>query len=349
MKINIILFTLLASMFVGRASAQVEQDDMYFNSKDRVKLRESQKVSELAMASARKKVQQEEDELNNPKDTYSARNVNPEYTSRAHSKGAQEDEQDYYVNNYRYNQAQQFNNWNNNFNNWYGNSWYRNSYWGPSVNAWNSPYYGYYDSFNSPWYDPYWSQNGWSGSFSFYHGSSWNYGWGGNYNYWNRPYSPGWNSYYSNAYWNNYRHPSTIVVINNNESAGRGVTYGKRPTRGSAIVSNRSETRTRSTVVNPNGRQPDNSGGRIRTQQSEYYNRSWRNPNTNSTPPASSDSRTSTQYNRPNHNWNNNNWNSHNSGGRTYSAPSQSNSSYNSGSSSRTSGSGSNGRTRGGN
>jgi hypothetical protein len=357
MKTRVILFSIVLSVMGSAAFAQVEQDDMYFNSKDRAKLRESRKTADLALASNRKKEKQEEDELNNPKDTYSARNVNPEFTSRSHSKSAQEDEEDYFVNNYQYSgnqfsNAGQYNNWNNNYNNWYGNSWYRNNYWSPSINAWNSPYYGYYDSFNSPWYDPYWSQNGWSSSFSFYYGSNWNYGWGGNYNYWNRPYCPGWNSYYSsNAYWNSYRYPSTIVVINNNESAGRGVSYGKRPTRGSSIVSNRNESRSRQSISNP----PDNnSGGRSssngRTQSGEYYNRSWRY--NNSQPATTQDSRSNTQNNRPNSNWsnsNNNSWNN-SSNERTYTAPSRSNSSSDGGgtrTNSGSSGSGSNGRTRG--
>lgn len=356
MKIKVILFSLVLSMVAGGAFAQVEQDDMYFTAKDRVKLREAKQGSDLAMASARRRARQEEDELNNPKDTYSARNVNPEYTSRSHSKTAQEDEEDYFINNYRFNKAEQYNNWNNNFNNWYGNSWYRTSYWGASINSWNSPYYGYYDSYNSPWYDPYWAQNGWSSSYSYYAGSRWNYGWGGNYNYWNRPYCPASSYYASNAYWNYYRNPTTIVVINNNESAGRGVAYGKRPTRGSAIVSERGDSRSRSTTVSPGtgGRSSDISGGRTSSTRTEYYNRSWRN---NDTPtPATQDSRTRTQYNRPNNNWSNNNsnnsWsNSTNSSYErpTYSAPTRSTSSDGGGtrSHSTSSGSGSNGRTRG--
>jgi hypothetical protein len=355
MKIKVILFSLLLSVIGGSAFAQVEQDDMYFNSKDRAKLREAKKTSELTMASARKKEKQEEDEMNNPKDTYSARNVNPEFTSRSQSKAAQEDEEDYFVTNYRYDNVNRYNDFNNNFNNWYGNSFYRNSYWSPSINSWNSPYYGYYDSFNSPWYDPYWSQNGWSSSFSFHYGSNWNYGWGGNYNYWNRPYCPGWNSYYSsNAYWNSYRYPSTIVVINNSESAGRGVAYGKRPTRGSSIAPDRGETRSRSTSVSGSGRPSEVSGGRSSSNnraQSEYYNRSWKNTNSQ---PATMDSRSSTQNNRSS-NWSNsnnsfNNSNSNSSYERS-SAPARSNSSFEgSGTRSHSSGSsssGSNGRTRG--
>jgi hypothetical protein len=84
MKTRVILFSMVLSVIGSAAFAQVEQDDMYFNSKDRAKLRESRKTADVALASARKKDRQEEEELNNPKDTYSARNVNPEFTSRSH-------------------------------------------------------------------------------------------------------------------------------------------------------------------------------------------------------------------------------------------------------------------------
>jgi hypothetical protein len=197
MKNKILLLSFISLIGTGNLLAQgVEHDDMYFNSKDRAKLREARKSTEVALASARKTKKEDtaEEDLN-PTDSYSARNVNPEYTSRSNSQTAKAEEEDYFVNNYQYSTQSNYNNWNNNFNDWYGNSWYRPNYWAPSIYAWNSPYYGYYDSWNSPWYDPNWSYNGWSSSFSFYYGNSWNYGWGGNYNYWNRPYC-GNNSYY---------------------------------------------------------------------------------------------------------------------------------------------------------
>lgn len=319
MKIKGILVAAFSLLGFGGAFAQVEYDDMYFNSKDRAKLNQQRASSELAYNTVRetsKKSGWAEEESVNPTDSYSARNVNPEYTAREHTQSAQADEEDYFVNNYQYNRTQ-LNDWNNNFNSWYSNPWYRSNYYGPGINTWNSPYYGY-NSWNSPWYDPYWSYNGWSSSFSYHFGSRWNYGWGGNYNYWNRPYY-GWHNpyyawdpymgsgYYGGGYWNNYRYPGTIVVVNPGER-GTAV-YGKRPTRGTTIVSDRSNVRSRSNINN--SVRADDNGGRISTQnrrQEEYYNRYNRQRST-SYPSSTYDSRTNTQQNRSS--WNNNSsWNS---------------------------------------
>ncbi len=344
MNIKGIILGLISSLAISGAVAQVEQDDMYFNAKDRAKLNEARKSDAVAMAS--NSVRNREDEEFNPTDSYSARNVNPEYTSRANTQSSQADEEDYYVSNYRYDNQSNFNNWNNNFNSWYGSSWYRPNFYSPNMYGWNSPYaYGFNDPYSSPWYDPYYSNNRWSSSFSFYYGS-----------YWNRPYClSGFNSYYgSGSYWN-YRYPQTVVIVNNGESGGRGISYGKRPTRGSAIVGNNQGNRSRDNSVIGSGGRTDNSGGRVTTNrnQSEYYNRNWNNTNTSS--PAM-DSRQSTQSNRPSYNSNNNSSNS--SFGSSNSG--RSNSSFGSGSSNsgssaptRTSSSGSSssngGRTRGGN
>jgi len=353
MKIYGILLATFSLVGISGGFAQgIEYDDMYFNSNDRAILN-AQKASELVYNTPQKSKKLDnwtKDESTNPTDSYSARNVNPEYTSRAHTQSAQTDEEDYFINNYQFNNRNEFRNWNNNFNDWYGNPWYRSNYYGPGINSWNSPYYGY-NSWNSPWYDPFWSYNGWSSSFSFHFGNSWNYGWGGYYNYWNRPYY-GWDPYYGmgygGGYWNNYRYPGTIVVINNGETSGRKVVYGKRPTRGTSMVSEGINSRSR-TNVTPGTR--DNNGGRISTtpstKQEEYYNRYNRNQRSNDNN-SSYDSRDNTQYNRS-RSWENNINNNNNSSGRTsspsYTSPSRSNN--NSGGSSGSSGSGSNGRTRG--
>jgi hypothetical protein len=342
MKIKGILFAAVSLLGISGTFAQgVEYDDMYFNANDRQKLN-TQKSSEVAYASReelKKADAADREESNaNPTDSYSARNVNPEYISRAQTQSAQADDEDYFVNNYQYN-SNQLNNWNNNYNQWYNNPWYRSNYYAPGINSWNSPYYGY-NSYNSPWYDPMWSYNGWSSSFSYHFGNSWNYGWGGNYNYWNRPYY-GYDPYfgggygYGGGYWNNYRYPGTIVVINNGENGGRKVVYGKRPTRGNAILSDQAGSRSRTNVIN-SGR-IDNSGGRSRTQQ-EYYNRSQRTNTSNST----FDNRSSTQDNRS-RSWGDYN---NNSSGRS-STPSYSPSQNSSSGATRSSGSGTNGRSRG--
>jgi hypothetical protein len=371
MKIKVILSGLILFIGVGGAFAQeVEQDDMYFNAKDRAKLRAAQKTSEVAYASVKKSKKSESAEEDfNPTDSYSARNVNPEYTSRSSSQTAKADDEDYFVSNYKYNQQSNYNNWNNSFNNWYGNPWYAPNYWGAGINSWNTPYYGsYYDSWGSPWSNPYY-QSGWSSGFSYHRGNSWNYGWSmgfGNcwscnsyYNSWNPyyGYASNWNSpYYNN--WGGY-YPTRVIVV---ESADRyNHAYGKRPVRGSSIVSDRSNnSRSRSGVVTtpernnaPNGR-ISNSG---RTQN-EYYNRSWRNGGSdNSAPAPSYDSRSSTQNNRSS-SWNNNNNSSDNSWNRSSNSsytPARSSGSFeNSGSSgtrnhssSGSGSSGSNGRSRG--
>jgi hypothetical protein len=362
MKLKVIILTLMSSILAGGVFAQVEHDDMYFNSKDRKKLREAQKAEQVTLASIRKESRPEEDSYNNPTDSYSARNVNPEFTSRSQSEIAREDEADYFVNNYQYNRSN-YNNFNNNFNNWYDRSWYRSNYWAPSIYGWNSRYYGYYDSWNSPWNDPYWANNGWSSSFSFYTGNSWNYGWGGSYNYWNRPYC-GVNSYYGygsnygyggNWYWNNYRYPQTVVVVNNGENGGRGVAYGKRATRGSSMVSDNNNNRSRTgTSVSP-GR--GDSGGRVSTgARTEYYNRSWRNTGTTNTQENRSNTQNNRSWSNTSNSGNNSSWNDRSTNSTYSPAPSRSNNSSfgnnsssggNTRSHSSSGSSGSNGRTRG--
>lgn len=349
--------TVLAALsilgFSGAFAQSVEYDDMYFNSEDRAALK-SQRAVELAYRTDTKNRISEADEATegvNPTDSYSARNVNPEYTSRAQSQSAQTEEDDYFVTNYQYNRNQ-LNNWNNNYNSWYNNPWYRSNYYGPGISSWNSPYYGY-NSWNSPWNDPYWSYNGWSSSFSYFYGPSWNYGWGGRYNYWNRPYY-GWDPYgvaswYGGGYWNNYMYPGTIIVVNQNESSGRGVVYGKRPTRGTVMVNGRSSVRNRTNLTN--SVRDDNSSGRVRTttgRQAEYYDRYNRPQRTSY---GTSGSRSNTERNRSWSNWNSNNSGYNNgSSNRTSTpsySPSRSSSSMSTGSGTRTSSGSSSGGRRG--
>jgi hypothetical protein len=354
MKIKGILLATISLIAVNGVYAQgVEHDDMYFNSEDRAKLKAMQTADVAYKSPTAKRLDRfDENENINPTDTYSARNVNPEYTSRSHTQTAQADDQDYFVNNYQYNRTQ-LNNWNNDFTDWYSSQWYRPNYYGAAINRWNSPYYGY-NSWNSPWYDPYWSHNGWSTSFSFHYGRPWNYGWGGNYNYWNRPYY-GWDPYgmaysgygigYGGGYWNNYMYPGTIVVVNGGESSNRGVVYGKRPSRSTTIVSDRNNVRSRSNVTNVMRNNENENSGRVSTQnrkQEDYYSRYNRvRTNTNS----SYDSRSNTEYNRS-RSWDNSSWNSNNSNNNRSSSPSYSPSRSSSGSGTRTNSGTSGGRGR---
>jgi hypothetical protein len=293
MKLKVLFLSMLATALIGSAVAQVENDDMYFNSSDRVKLKEARKAEQMTLASNRANRNSDEEGLN-PTDSYSARNVNPEFTSRSQSGTAAEDEEEYFVSNYRYNNASQFNNWNSNFNNWYGSSWYRNNYWGPSIYGWNSPYYGSaYDTWGNPWSNPYY-QSGWSSSFSFYYGNSWNYGWGNTYNpycgYGYDPYgggySPyyGYGSYYGSPFRSRNSYYPTYVVVADNDS--RGAAYGKRASR-SSQYNRETYGGNRGTYSDNGGRDRANTGGRSGStsgrERTEYYNNSWRNNNDNST------------------------------------------------------------------
>jgi hypothetical protein len=321
MKIKVILSSLiLLTGVIGAFAQEVEQDDMYFNSKDRAKLRaaQSQKASEVAYASAKKSKNSEPAEENfNPTDSYSARNVNPEYTSRSHSQTAKADDEDYFVSNYQFNQRSNYNNWNNSFNNWYGNSWYAPNYWGAGINSWNSPYYGsYYDSWGSPWANPYY-QSGWSSSFSYYWGNSWNYGWSMGFgNCWScNPYYNSWNPYYGYAsYWNSPYYsnwgrgyyPGRVIVV---ESGNRyEPAYGKRNSRSSQLNrDNGGSVRYSGRSADVSERERTNSSGRVSnnasSRQPDYYNNAWRTRQNNSSYSpnnSSAPSRTSTFDNNRN-------------------------------------------------
>ena len=94
---------------------------------------------------------------------------------------------------------------------------------------------------------------------------------------------------YSSGYGGYGGYPGSVVIINNNNSnynygeAGRPAAYGKRATR-SGMVTTPEESvnyRSRTNYTAVTGDRPTNTGGRVSspsktTQQTEYYNRSWR-------------------------------------------------------------------------
>lgn len=295
MKIKAILLSTVAFLAAGAAMGQ-ESDDMYFNSKDRAKVRAS-KAPELPVTLARnedKKATDAEIEIN-PTDSYSARNVNPEFTSRSTSQAAASDDENYFVNNYQYRPQSQFNSWNNNFNNWYNSPWYSSAAWGSGFNSWNSwnnPYYGnYYGNYSDPWGspfgNPYYYRSGWSSSLSYFWGSGWgssygmNYGWGNGFgmnsgcpfNAWGNPYA--YNSFGGGWYGN----PGRMIVIDNRE---KGYVYGKRSSRSSSLAYDNNANRTNNRPYNNVGSgSRSDRGARINTtttsRQADYYSRTWRN------------------------------------------------------------------------
>ena len=334
MKSKVAILSLVSLLFTLAASAQgIENDDMYFNAKDRAKLNTA-KATEVSASIKKSKKATVADEAVNPTDSYSARNVNPEYEARTNSQTAQADNQDYFVNNYKYNNASNFDNWNNNFNNWYSNPWYGGNYYDPYINSFNTPYYGSrYDTWGNPWCNPYY-RSGWSSSFSYHWGSGYNYGWGMNFGYGNYGYNP-YNSwaawsypYYGSAwgpayYGGGYGYPTQVIIV---ESGYRGPVYGKRASR-STHLSGDNERAARSynrqvVETSPNVRPA--IGGRTSSSvnsQSDYYNRGWRNQ----TQQNSSSSYTRPSYSDPNSSGTSNNrsswesntrssWNESNSG-----------------------------------
>ncbi|MCD9019556.1 hypothetical protein [Parachryseolinea silvisoli] len=390
------LLLLLAAFIINIGAFAQEDDDMYFNATDRVKLQSKERQDQIAYEASVKKAKKmreepaveeegesvESVEALNPTDSYSARNVNPEYEARSTAKLSQSDDQDYFVNNYQYSTSSNMNNWNNNFNSWYGSSWYTPNYYNSNINSWNSPYYGYADPYYSPWYNPYWNNNGWSASFSYYWGNSYNnygnygYGWGGNYNYWNRPYcgyasSWGFGYGYNSGYPGWYGYPGSVIIINNGEGT-YGPRYAKRGSRGNDVVnttrpspstrtqvsdafgsnnrSQRQATAGRTSNLNNNAVTPANTtNGRSRQQGSEYYNRTWRRVTqepsnaSNSNSNSNSGNSSNGRTSNSNSNWNNGNSNSD----RSY-TPSRSSNNDRSNSSFGNSNSGGGGRSSGG-
>lgn len=304
---------LLASSVMAQS---IEYDDMYFNGKDRQKLKEKQTSEAAAFsktpASKHNTKNNVGSEVYADNGSYSARNQNPEFAARSNSKAAADDAE-YFSSNYNYgnsySNASNLKNWNNGYNNWYSSpAWVANNYWGSSIYGWNSPYYGsYYDSWGNPWMNPYY-RSGWSTSFSMYMGNSWNYGWGSGYGmgmgmgmgYCSNPYNnswAGWNTsfgggfgYYGGGY---YGYPPVVIV---NNDYGRNYAYGKRGTQSGMVTSRQSvaNSRVRSAnapATNDVSRPVYNgsSGGRMAVtpttsapargqvqRQDDYYNRNWR-------------------------------------------------------------------------
>jgi hypothetical protein len=327
MKTRIVIGSLVATVMSFQALAQrAENDDLYFNKKDREKLK-AENASVPSEKSVNDKIdsdynafrkahfdktEEKTDSVNNPTDSFSARNVNPEYISRSNSAQASEDEQNCYVEGYAANNTDSYSannysssnynngNYNNgNYNNNYGN--YNNSNWNNSngyygsnygYSPYNSLYSPYYGSCN-PWMSPYYGGTGLTMSLNYMFGSpGWNYGMNYGYGYGNsyNPYNTG---YYSSGYspYSNYGYPT------NNYSSGStdsNTHYGKRPSRHSAVVTPTPRYTQQSS--NTNG----GSNGRTRQPVDEYYvkpfRRTYSYDNSSLTSPSSTGG---SRYSRP--------------------------------------------------
>ncbi len=302
MKIRITFLSLLAVTTAMVASAQVvEYDDMYFTSKDRTKAQASKPLTLKNITS-----EHEVATAINPTDSYSARNVNPEYISQSKvNPSGSAEPAPYFIPDYTPTAINQ------NLNSSSSTSWNNcncatggnNPYYG-MMPGYGDPYGNYYTSMSSMYgYNPYsyggynGFNSGWSsmmsigfgmGSYYPYGGSSWgmSYGMGmGGSQLWNSGFN-----YYGGGYGYNYNsyYPGNVVIINNDYN-NRNVAYGKRPSRSSDLNNNvvSSSNRNATMVTTDSQGRVRGSNGRIASDGNSgadaYYQRGWRtNPETNS-------------------------------------------------------------------
>lgn len=269
---------------------EVEYDDLYFRSKDRPVLTAEVASKELKRQAT---IQETSRKLEstattiNPTDSYSARNVNPEYLSQAKvdpnspAEPAPYFTQDFSpvsVNSslsnsvmtptYASNCMSCWNSgWNNGFYPTYGFG---------MMSGFGSPYSGFYSPYSSPWgYDPYGYNNFYQPGWSWSIGMSMMWGSGFGMNPWSSPW--GWNSgFYNYNPWYGYGYPTTVVVVDPN--AGN-IQYRKRVSR-SSDVNNNVTFNNRNAVaqtgqVDTQGR-VRGSSGRTNTTEAGYYQRGWR-------------------------------------------------------------------------
>ena len=269
------LLTLILGCFIAFVAIGQELDDMYFNSKDRAKTNAIKIKADLGLAGSNSKTTEANLPIN-PTDSYSARNINPEYASQLNTDVSPEIDDSYFPQDFQPKGVNQ------NLSNCNCSSGsYYNPYYGNS--AFNNPYYGYNNGFGSPYGSFYPSYGGYGSGLSMSLGYGWGgfnpgyyggmgYGYGSNFggNFWN-PYSNPWGGGYYNSYY-----PGQVIVINNGDGAGRKVAYTKRSSRSSNFNNYINDTRSNS-IGNVNGNSRSNvSSGRSRTVTPEYYDRSWK-------------------------------------------------------------------------
>jgi hypothetical protein len=306
MKMKIALLTLLGMISSLAFAQSVEYDDMYFNRKDREKLRENIMASNQTRTGQRVATNTSKNEQMsrfNPTDSYSARSVNPDAAQNLNSSGKRNEfaDDEYlpeeYADGYR---SAQMAKSNNNFHN--------SGFYGPRFSAWNSPYFGMggmYDpwmmgapmwggnsmmamSMGFGWGNPYmgsgmmWRNSSmfWRNSFMMDPFNSWAWD-----PFWN-PYMGmggmgmafgGWgNPYWGNPYWGGRPWGHTTVVIVG-DSHNSHISRARRPSRGGSFNDtnyNNTDVRSRdrnNVVVNDMNR--TNNSGRLDNTRNTTVNR----------------------------------------------------------------------------
>ncbi len=294
-KVTFLTFLAVAASFCGMAQSTEELDDMYFTSKDRATLNASRKVA-LTSERARSVTSSETASVINPTDSYSARNVNPEYIAGTKVNGSSTNVVSYFSPNYipsGVNQSLVRTNCgtcgNSAYTN-YNNSFYPYSNFGYyGMNPYSSysmmnPYYGFGNGFYQPGLSYSFGNffgNGFGSPFYSYYGMGSYYGYGSFYNSFYNPYGYG------------YGYSSNIIVVDR-----------PRPQSARNAEVNR--------YYGTDGiRTTANAGGRVATSPTEYYNKTWRNDTQIA---RGSDTWNNTRsYQQNNTNWNNqNNWGNNN-------------------------------------
>lgn len=339
---KLIVFCLLTGYFTSLRGQEV--DDMYFRARDRKSVASVEHSFTSNYDNFRQQHFPEDIKVGvNPTDSYSGRQLNPEFAARSMAAAASADEENYFVENYRpstsavpFNNAYYFNNpWSNPWSmGWYSSAWAR---------PWNNPWYW---GWNDPWMNPWMPGGGWGWTPGWNYGfnsmwapgfSGWTvsvgYTWG---NAWGMPWcTPGWTTWNSWNAWNNWGMWNRPFIWSNEVSR---VNYGKRHAQTNVISGDvRQHYNTSPRQVNSNTNvNTGTPSGRMRTDNTEYY-----------VPPArrSAPARQNTSYLRdgntdqgsPMRNWNNSGSSfNRNSGGMnnnrpSYTVPSRSSGSFNTG------------------
>lgn len=353
MKTKVAFLTFLATAVVSSVWAQsTEDDDMYFTSKDRAALNAVQSASRqevLASASSRRITESEVASTINPTDSYSARNVNPEYISGSKVGSNSTANVQYFSPNYQptavnQNLASNSSNCNcnnyayNGFNNGFNRFGNMNGMGGMSMIGMGMSPWGFnngfgmnpYSSFNDPYGMGMMGNNFYQPGLSFGFGSGFGNSWGSpSMSFWNNYYGMnsfygGWgNTYgYSNFYNRGFGNPYSGYY------GGNAVAVVERPGR----QSTRNQEIDRYYGTNGTINNSSNAGGRVASN--EYYNRTWRNDiqpansynngwssrssQSNSANNNNSWNNTNTWNNTNNNGWNNSSWNS--GGSRSFSS-----------------------------
>ncbi|NOS93467.1 MAG: hypothetical protein HOP30_16220 [Cyclobacteriaceae bacterium] len=294
-KVTFLTFLAVAASICGVAQSTAELDDMYFTSKDRSTVNAARKLV-LSSESARNVTTSETASVINPTDSYSGRNVNPEYVAGSKVNGSSPVVASYFSPNYMPMAVNQriVNNCGTCSNSTYTN--FNSSYFPYSnygyygMNPYSSysmmnPYYGFGNGFYQPGLSfsigNFYGNGFGSPFYNNYYGMGSYYGYGSFYNSFYNPYGYGYSS-------------SVIVVDRPRPQSARNAEVNRYYTANGVRTS-------------------PSTGGRVATSPTEYYNKTWRNDTQIA---RGSDTWSNTRsYQQNNTNWNNqNSWGNNNSG-----------------------------------